>query len=61
MRRHCGVVLDRESVRSAVKKLAIETVVPALVGIGLGGYVLFRCARGAWRMLVQAYVEFVSG
>jgi hypothetical protein len=32
-----------------MKKLAIETIVPALVGVGLIGYVLFRVARGAFR------------
>lgn len=47
-----------------MKKFAIqsgEAVVLSLVGLGLGGYILFRCARGAWRVLAQAYVEFVSG
>lgn|GEM_PF-4030472 len=45
----------------AVERFAIETVVPAIVGIGLVGYVLFRCARGAWRVARQVFVEFVSG
>ncbi len=44
-----------------MKKLAVETVVPALVGVGLAGYVLFRCARGAARIAHQVFVEFVSG
>lgn len=44
-----------------VKKLAIETVVPALVGVGLCGYVLFRVARGAARVAHEVFVEFVSG
>lgn len=47
--------------KHALERLTIETVVPALVGLGLGGYVLFRCARGAWRVARQAFIDFVSG
>lgn len=44
-----------------MKKLAVETLVPALVGVGLSGYVVYRCARGAWRAMQRVFVEFVSG
>jgi hypothetical protein len=44
-----------------VKTLTIETVVPALVGLGLTGYVLFRVARGAAKIAHQVFVDFVSG
>jgi len=44
-----------------MKKLTIETIVPAIVGVGLAGYVLFRCARGAARIAHRLFVEFVSG
>lgn len=67
MRRARRVVLDRAGLR-AVKnrkylgeRFTIETFVPAVVGVGLAGYVLFRCARGAWRIVQRAFVEFVSG
>ncbi len=50
-----------QKAKRPVKKLAIETVVPALVGLALCGYIAFRCGRGAWRALQQAFIDFVSG
>jgi hypothetical protein len=47
--------------KHAVERFTIETVVPALVGIGLACYVLFRCARGAARVAHQVFIDFVSG
>ena len=44
-----------------MKRLAIETVVPAIVGVGLCGYMAFRIARAVWRGVQQAFMEFVSG
>lgn len=47
-----------------MKKLAIQSVeatVMVCVGVGLGGFVLYRVARGAWRVAREAFVEFVSG
>lgn len=40
---------------------SFECVVLAASGVGLTGYVAFRCARGAARILRQALIEFVSG
>jgi hypothetical protein len=47
--------------KHVVERFAIETVVPALVGVGFVAYVVFRCARGAARIAHQAFVDFVSG
>jgi hypothetical protein len=47
-----------------MKRFAIqsgEALVLAAVGVGLGGYIVFRCARGAWHVARQVFVEFVSG
>lgn len=47
--------------RSKLARVTVETVIPCLVGTGLVGYVLFRCGRGAARVLHELFVEFVSG
>ena len=44
-----------------MRRVAIETVIPVLVGVGLCGYAAFRVARAVWRGMQQAFVEFVSG
>ena len=61
-RSQAGGALQGEAMKKhAVERLAIETVVPAAVGVGLVGYVLYRLARGAARIAYQAFVDFVSG
>jgi hypothetical protein len=39
----------------------VETVVPACVGVGIFGYMVYRCAGAVLHAARQAFVEFVSG
>ena len=50
-RRSSGLRRTSRGWRGDATRLVVESIVPALVGLGLAGYVLFRCVRGAWRAI----------